>query len=131
MAGGADSRIRVADVIGGLRGQLGVMSFDEPTVARLCRLVTDRPVGLLAIADNQVEADYHRKGATARAWLRLCGAPPFRALRPLQDAAGGLPMVTWTVRTAGGARTCPETRRRADFRRLQPPALAMPSANTI
>ncbi|MDP3492993.1 MAG: glycerophosphodiester phosphodiesterase family protein, partial [Hyphomonadaceae bacterium] len=30
---------RVADTIEGPRGLYGVMSFDEPTVARLCRLV--------------------------------------------------------------------------------------------
>lgn len=90
---------RVAATIEGLRGLYGVMSFDEPTVARLCRLVTDRPVGLLAIADNQVEASVVEKAVTARGLGCDYVAPHHSVLEIMQAAAGGLPMVTWTVRT--------------------------------
>ena len=75
------------------------MSFDEPSVARLCRLVTDRPVGLLAIADNQVEASVVEKAVTARGLGCDYVAPHHSVLEIMQAAAGGLPMVTWTVRT--------------------------------
>ena len=81
-------------------GLLAVMSFDEPTVAKLCRLVTDRPVGLLAIADNQVEEDIAGKAASARAMGCDYVAPHHSVLDVMEAAAGGLPMVTWTVRTA-------------------------------
>ncbi len=90
---------RVADLIAGREGQLAVMSFDEPTVARLCRLVTDRPVGLLAIADNQVEGDLMGKAATARALGCDYIAPHHSALEAVVETAGGLPLVAWTIRT--------------------------------
>ena len=90
---------RVASAIEGLRGYYGVMSFDEPTVARLCRLVTDRPVGLLAIADNQIEDVIAAKAMTARGLGCDYVAPHHSVLGIMQEAAGGLPMVTWTVRT--------------------------------
>jgi glycerophosphoryl diester phosphodiesterase len=90
---------RVASAIEGLRGLFGVMSFDEPTVARLCRLVTDRPVGLLAIADNQIEDTIRAKAMTARGLGCDYVAPHHSLLAVMQEAAGGLPMVTWTVRT--------------------------------
>ncbi len=91
---------RTAEAIAGRSGLLAVMSFDEPTVARLCRLVTDRPVGLLAIADNQVEEDIAGKAASARAMGCDYVAPHHSILGVMEAAAGGLPMVTWTVRTA-------------------------------
>jgi glycerophosphoryl diester phosphodiesterase len=91
---------RVAELIAPRRGQYAVMSFDEPTVARLCRLVTDRPVGLLCIADNQVEEDLLGKAAKARALGCDYIAPHHSALPVVAEASGGLPLVTWTVRTA-------------------------------
>jgi len=90
---------KVAEVIADRSGRLAVMSFDEPTVARLCRLVTDRPVGLLAIADNQVEEDIRAKAATARAMGCDYIAPHHSVLETVADASGGLPLVTWTIRT--------------------------------
>ena len=75
------------------------MSFDEPTVARLGRLVTDRPIGLLCIADNQVEEDLIANAATARALGCDYIAPHHSVLEPVASASGGLPLVTWTIRT--------------------------------
>lgn len=91
---------RVAEVIAGRTQQLAVMSFDEPTVAQLCRLVTDRPVGLLAVADNFVEFDVVGKAGKARAIGCDYVAPHHSILAQMEAAAGGLPMVTWTIRTA-------------------------------
>lgn len=91
---------RVAETIAGRDGRLAVMSFDEPTVARLCRLVSDRPVGLLCIADNQVEEDIVAKAATARALGCDYIAPHHSVLATVDEASGGLPLVTWTIRTA-------------------------------
>jgi glycerophosphoryl diester phosphodiesterase len=90
---------RVADVIADRNGPMAVMSFDEPVVARLCRLVTDRPIGLLCIADNQVEEDLIAKAATARALGCDYIAPHHSVLEPVASASGGLPLVTWTIRT--------------------------------
>jgi hypothetical protein len=78
---------------------MAVMSFDEPTVARLCRLVSDRPIGLLCIGDNQVEEDLTAKAATARALGCDYIAPHHSVLGPVASASGGLPLVTWTIRT--------------------------------
>jgi glycerophosphoryl diester phosphodiesterase len=90
---------RVAEVIADRNGPMAVMSFDEPVVARLCRLVTDRPIGLLCIADNQVEEDLIAKAATARALGCDYVAPHHSVLEPVASASGGLPLVTWTIRT--------------------------------
>lgn len=90
---------RVAEAIADREGPMAVMSFDEPTVARLCRLVTDRPIGLLCIADNQVEEDLIAKAASARALGCDYIAPHHSVLEPVASASGGLPLVTWTVRT--------------------------------
>jgi glycerophosphoryl diester phosphodiesterase len=90
---------RVADVIADRDGPIAVMSFDEPVVARLCRLVTDRPIGLLCIADNHVEEDLIAKAATARALGCDYIAPHHSVLAPVSSASGGLPLVTWTIRT--------------------------------
>lgn len=91
---------RVADVIANRGGLQAVMSFDEPTVARLCRLVTDRPVGLLVIADNHVEADVTAKAVTARGLGCDYVGPHHSIIGTMAEAAGGLPMVCWTIRTA-------------------------------
>jgi len=90
---------RVAEIIAGRDGPVAVMSFDEPAVARLCRLVTDRPIGLLCIADNQVEDDLIAKAAAARALGCDYIAPHHSVLAPIASASGGLPLVTWTIRT--------------------------------
>lgn len=90
---------RVTEVIAARAGQYAVMSFDEPTVARLCRLVTERPVGLLCIADNQVEEDIIGKAATARGLGCDYIAPHHSVLETVAGASGGLPLVTWTIRT--------------------------------
>lgn len=90
---------RVAEVIAERDGPLAVMSFDEPTVARLCRLVSDRPIGLLCIADNQVEEDLMAKAATARGLGCDYIAPHHSVLASIASASGGLPLVTWTIRT--------------------------------
>jgi glycerophosphoryl diester phosphodiesterase len=89
---------RVAEAIADRDGPVAVMSFDEQTVARLCRLVTDRPVGLLCVADNQVEEDLIAKAAAARALGCDYIAPHHSVLEPVASASGGLPLVTWTIR---------------------------------
>ncbi len=118
MAQAGEIAERVAEAIAGRGGLLAVMSFDEPTVARLCRLVTDRPVGLLAIADNQVEEDIAAKATAARALGCDYVGPHHSVLDAMEAAAGGLPMVCWTVRTAQELAACTEIRRCADFRRV-------------
>jgi glycerophosphoryl diester phosphodiesterase len=90
---------RVAEVIADRDGPMAVMSFSEPTVARLCRLVSDRPIGLLCVADNQVEEDLIAKAATARALGCDYIAPHHSVLEPVASASGGLSLVTWTIRT--------------------------------
>lgn len=92
---------RVADVIAARAGHHAVMSFDEPTVARLCGLVTKRPVGLLCIADNQVEEDIIGKAATARSLGCDFIAPHHSVLETVAAASGGLPLAAWTIRTDG------------------------------
>jgi glycerophosphoryl diester phosphodiesterase len=96
---GGEIAERVASTLAGVGGHFGVMSFDEPTVARLCRLVRDRPIGLLAIADNNVDADIVAKAQSARAMGCDYLAPHHSVLAKMEAAAGGLPMATWTVRT--------------------------------
>lgn len=89
----------VADLISPREAPLAVMSFDEPTVARLCQLISNRPVGLLIGADNHVEEDLLAKAATARALGCDFIGPHTSVLDTIAPAAGGLPLVTWTVRT--------------------------------
>jgi len=98
---GAMGRIadRVADLISPREAPLAIMSFDEPTVARLCQLITNRPVGLLIGADDHVEHDLLAKAATARALGCDYMGPHHSVLDTVAPAAGGLPLVTWTVRT--------------------------------
>lgn len=120
----------VAALIAGRPGRLAVMSFDEPTVARLCRLVTDRPVGLLTIADNQVEADLAAKAATARTLGCDYIAPHHSALEAVAEASGDLPLVTWTVRTAAELALARKHGAAPIFEGMSP-ALAMSLANTI
>jgi glycerophosphoryl diester phosphodiesterase len=90
---------RVAELIQGHSGRLAVMSFDEATVASLCQLVTDRPVGLLIPPEVLMGADNVRAKAT-RARAMGCDylAPHFSSLAIAEEAGGGLPMATWTLR---------------------------------
>jgi glycerophosphoryl diester phosphodiesterase len=94
----SDIAERVAAVINGRRGLLAVMSFDEPTVAQLCRLVTDRPIGLLVAPDNN-PMQIATKAATARGLGCDYVGPHHSILSEMAETSGGLPMVTWTVRT--------------------------------
>lgn len=94
----ADIADRVAEVIADRDGHMAVMSFDEPTVARLCRLVSDRPIGLLCNADSQDEKDLFAKATTARALGCDYIAPHHSVLEPVASESGGLPLVTWTIR---------------------------------
>lgn len=89
----------VADLISPREAPLAIMSFDEPTVARLCQLITNRPVGLLIGAYDHVEHDLLAKAATARALGCDYIGPHHSVLDTVAPAAGGLPLVTWTVRT--------------------------------
>jgi glycerophosphoryl diester phosphodiesterase len=90
---------RVAELVAGAGGLLAVMSFDEPTVARLCAHVSDRPVGLLINADNHVEFDISEKAGAARAMGCDYVGPHHSLLAETEAVAGGLPMVTWTIRS--------------------------------
>lgn len=94
----SDIAERVAAVIEGRRGLLAAMSFDESTVAQLCRLVADRPIGLLAAPDNDI-GQIAAKAATARGLGCDYIGPHHSILADMAEASGGLPMVTWTVRT--------------------------------
>jgi len=98
-APGEELAERVAGLIEGHPGRMTVMSFDEPTVARLCQLVTDRPVGLLIGPELLLGADAVRQ-TVARSRAMGCDylAPHLTSLATVNDAAGGLPLVTWTLR---------------------------------
>lgn len=90
---------RVADLIDGYPGRMAVMSFDEPTVARLCQLVSDRPVGLLIAAEPLLGAEIvAAKAASGRAMGCDYLAPQLTSLATVSGLAGGLPLVTWTLR---------------------------------
>jgi glycerophosphoryl diester phosphodiesterase len=121
---------RVAATIHGRDGLMTVMSFDEPTVAKLCRLVTDRPVGLLAIADNQVESDIIGKAVTARGLGCDYIAPHHSILAAMNKASGGLPLVTWTVRTAEELQLARKHGAAPIFENMSP-ALAKPRGTPI
>lgn len=89
----------VASLIGSVPCVATVMSFDEDTVARLCRLITDRPIGLLIDTLEKLGADHViQKAETARVMGCDYLGPHFTSLETVWGAAGGLPLVTWTVR---------------------------------
>jgi glycerophosphoryl diester phosphodiesterase len=90
----------VAKLLESRRGQCAVMSFDEATVAYLCQLVQDRPVGLLTPPEPLLGADAVR-AQVARARAMGCEylAPHFTSLAIASEAGEGLPLVTWTLRT--------------------------------
>jgi glycerophosphoryl diester phosphodiesterase len=98
-APGGELAERVADLIDGQPGRMAVMSFDEPTVARLCQLVTGRPVGLLIAAEPLLGVEIvAAKAAKARAMGCDYLAPHLTSLATVGGLAGGLPLVTWTLR---------------------------------
>lgn len=119
---------RVAAAIEGVGRWYGVMSFDERTVARLCRLVADRPVGLLVRTDNL--PDVATKAMTARALGCDYIGPHHSILPAMQAASGGLPMVTWTVRTPAELELARESGAAPIFEGISP-ALAMPGGTPI
>jgi glycerophosphoryl diester phosphodiesterase len=90
----------VADSLKGRGGKLAVMSFDEATVSRLCRIIEDRPIGLLIPPEPFAGVDAVRT-ATARGRAMGCDylGPHLSSLGTVSGGAGGLPLVTWTVRT--------------------------------
>ncbi len=98
---GGDLAERVAALVARHPGRMTAMSFDENTVARLCQLVTDRPVGLLIDTEQKIGIDNVRsKAGKARAMGCDYLAPHHTSLGTAALASGGLPLVTWTVRTA-------------------------------
>jgi len=89
----------VASLIASVPCLATVMSFDEATVARLCRLITDRPVGLLIDTFAKLGAEgVVRKAETARVMGCDYLGPHFTSLEAVSSVSGGLPLVTWTVR---------------------------------
>jgi glycerophosphoryl diester phosphodiesterase len=96
---GGDLADRVAALIEGKPGRLAAMSFEEATAARLCELVTDRPVGLLIGPEPLLGVDTVRsKVARARAIGCDYLAPHLTSLAVVEEAGGSLPLVTWTLR---------------------------------
>ncbi len=120
----------VADLISAREAPLAVMCFDEPTVARLCQLISNRPVGLLIGADNQVEEDLLAKAAVARALGCDFIGPHHSVLDTIAPAAGGLPLVTWTVRTLDELAIARKHGSAPIFEGLNP-ALAIPGETPI
>jgi glycerophosphoryl diester phosphodiesterase len=90
----------VAAVIMDRPGHMTAMSFDEQTVAKLCHLIKDRPVGLLIEGDWLGAEAVAAKVGRARAMGCDYLAPHFSSLGIAAPLAGGLPLVAWTVRTA-------------------------------
>lgn len=91
----------VAKLLEGRAGRYAVMSFDEATVADLCRLVEDRPVGLLIPPEPLIGADGVRiQVERGRAMGCDYLAPHLTSLATASEAGGGLPLVTWTLRAA-------------------------------
>jgi glycerophosphoryl diester phosphodiesterase len=90
----------VAETLKGLNGRLAMMSFDEATVARLCNIIGGRPVGLLIdTLEKLTPAGIERQAGKARAMGCDFVGPHHSSLAVASAAAGGLPLVTWTVRT--------------------------------
>jgi glycerophosphoryl diester phosphodiesterase len=89
----------VASALKDRGGMLAAMSFDEPTVARLCHLIKDRPIGLLIDAEARIGVDAVAIKATkARAMGCDYLAPHLSSLSTASGHSGGLPLVTWTLR---------------------------------
>lgn len=98
-APGGDLAERVAATIADHPGRLAVMSFDDPTVARLRELVADRPVGLLIPPEALIwEQAVAMKASRGHAMGCDYLAPHLSSLATAQKAGSGLPLVTWTLR---------------------------------
>jgi glycerophosphoryl diester phosphodiesterase len=99
----------VAKALEDREGRLAVMSFDEVTVARLCQIVEGRPVGLLIDALEKIGPEgVARQAGKARAMGCDYVGPHHSSLPAAAGAAGGLPLVTWTVRTEAELRLARE-----------------------
>lgn len=96
---GASIACAVAKLLENRDGQYAVMSFNEPTVASLCQLVHDRPVGLLIPPEPLIGADAVR-AQVERSRAMGCDyiAPHLTSLAIAGAAGGGVPLVTWTLR---------------------------------
>lgn len=98
--GGEKLAETVAALIRNRPGLQGVMSFDEFTVAQLCEIVTDQPVGLLIDREDRLGLEgVFRKAAMARAMGCDYLGPNISSLAAASGSAGGLPLVTWTLRS--------------------------------
>lgn len=101
---GTGIRTGVPALIGAMQfsnAPAAVMSFDEPTMWRLGHAVLDRPIGLLIEPgqpgqESACTAKAQRAAGTDCTYL----APHHSALAPVAGVSGGLPLVTWTIRTA-------------------------------
>ena len=90
----------VAEALKGRNGRHAIMSFDDATVARLCHIIVGRPVGLLVdTLERLTPAGIERQAGKARAMGCDFVGPHHSSLAIAAAAAGGLPLVTWTVRT--------------------------------
>lgn len=90
----------VAKALEGRGARLAVMSFDETAVARLCQIIDGRPVGLLIdTLEKLTSAGIERQAGKARAMGCDFVGPHHSSLAIAAVAAGGLPLVTWTVRS--------------------------------
>jgi glycerophosphoryl diester phosphodiesterase len=90
-------------------GRLAVMSFDEATVARLCSIIEGRPVGLLIDTLEKLGAEgVARQAGKARTMGCDYVGPHHSSLAVASAAAGGLPLVTWTVRSEAELRLARE-----------------------
>jgi glycerophosphoryl diester phosphodiesterase len=121
----------VAQLLSDHPGCATAMSFDEPTVARLCQVIPDRPVGLLIDGPERLGAEeVVRKAATGRTMGCDYLGPHVTALETIAAAAGGLPLVTWTVRTADDLRLARRHSAAPIFEGIGP-ALAMSGGTPI
>lgn len=92
---------RVAAVLDIHEGPAAAMSFDEATVARLREHISGHLVGQLieresSVGGDEIAAKAQRAHALGVDYL----APHLSSLKQVGNAAIGLPLVTWTVRTS-------------------------------
>jgi glycerophosphoryl diester phosphodiesterase len=98
-APGGDLADRVAAALSVRKGRCTVMSFDEPTVARLREVAGHRPVGQLieGLSQSSAEAAVAKAKRAIALGVDYLG-PHVSALETVAAVAGKLPLVTWTVR---------------------------------
>lgn len=117
----------VADRLKDRGGRCAVMSFDDQTVARLCNLIEDRPIGLLIDTLEKLgPAGVELQAGKARIMGCDYIGPHHTSLAVASRASGGLPLVTWTVRTEVDLRLAREHSAAPIFEGISP-ALAKPS----